>query len=256
MDLTTFTAKADFVLCNEPVTITVKPAGRPLYLSFSIDQIGMIGGAEELYAKAEQHGVEDLITVLNISNVLSLKSIETYDDEDREAVESLRYALLMLDGERYASDVQFEDVDEAEFSNRDDTIDSRQIVERVEVLRSALETAGFDTADLSALEDLDADEAVKDADQRDAFNAIREEFLILARMVEEGGNYGEDWRFGATLVRESYFTEFAQEECESLGFISKDFPSWIAIDWEKTAETMLHDYTEIDFDGVSYYVRA
>ncbi|AXQ69055.1 hypothetical protein HOU02_gp154 [Caulobacter phage CcrBL9] len=256
MDLTTFSASAEFVLCNKPVKITVKPAGRPLYLSFSIEQIGMIGGSDELMSEAEQHDVEDLVTVLTIADVLSLKPIETYNDEDRDAVESVRYALIMLNGERYASAVAFEDVGEADFSNRDDTIDTRQIVERVEVLRSALETAGVETGDLAALEALDEEEAVTDQDQRETFNEIREEYLILARMVEEGANYGEDWTFGATLVRESYFTEFAQEECESLGYIAKDFPSWISIDWEKTANTMKSDYTEIDFDGVSYYVRA
>ena len=41
--------------------------------------------------------------------------------------------------------------------------------------------------------------------------------------------------------------EFAEETCTDCGYISKDMPSWIHIDWQKTWDNSLsYDYTEID----------
>lgn len=36
---------------------------------------------------------------------------------------------------------------------------------------------------------------------------------------------------------------------------SEDFPSWIEIDWEKTAANVQQDYSSLDWDGVTYYYR-
>jgi antirestriction protein len=38
--------------------------------------------------------------------------------------------------------------------------------------------------------------------------------------------------------------EFAQDLCEQLGDIPRDFPSYIHIDWESTARDLLYDYCE------------
>ena len=41
--------------------------------------------------------------------------------------------------------------------------------------------------------------------------------------------------------------EFAKEIVSDCGYISKDMPSWIYIDWQKTWDNSLsYDYTEID----------
>ena len=40
--------------------------------------------------------------------------------------------------------------------------------------------------------------------------------------------------------------EFAEETCTDCGYISKDMPSWIEINWEKTWDNLSYDYTEID----------
>ena len=41
--------------------------------------------------------------------------------------------------------------------------------------------------------------------------------------------------------------EFAKEIVSDCGYISKDMPSWIYIDWQKTWDNALsYDYTEID----------
>ena len=40
--------------------------------------------------------------------------------------------------------------------------------------------------------------------------------------------------------------EFEKEIVSDCGYISKDMPSWIEIDWEKTWDNLSYDYTEID----------
>ena len=96
-------------------------------------------------------------------------------------------------------------------------------------------------------------ETTRDDDEED-------EYLTLKAVLEElKGNGGdEEWRddwYPITLVSESYFIAYTQELLEDCGYIPKDFPSWIAIDWEKTAEAVQTDYTYISIDGWSFWYR-
>ena len=83
----------------------------------------------------------------------------------------------------------------------------------------------------------------------------QEELDNLRKLKEQCEGYS-DWKYGETLIRESAFTDYVQELCEDCGYISKDFPWWICIDWDKTAENVGQDYTTVDFDGVDYYIRS
>lgn len=38
--------------------------------------------------------------------------------------------------------------------------------------------------------------------------------------------------------------QFAEDLVENIGYISDDFPSWIYIDWERTAQSVMYDYEE------------
>jgi hypothetical protein len=74
----------------------------------------------------------------------------------------------------------------------------------------------------------------------------------------QGASGSPDWTYGETLIRESYFTEYAEELCKEIGEIPKELPWYIAnhIDWDGIADELKADYTEVDFDGVSYFIRA
>lgn len=81
------------------------------------------------------------------------------------------------------------------------------------------------------------------------------ELAALKSLAEQAEGYAADWHHGETLIRESYFTEYAQELCEDIGDLPKDLPHYIVIDWEATADNLKFDYTEVNFDGVAYLVR-
>lgn len=115
-------------------------------------------------------------------------------------------------------------------TNTDDVIDSRDVIE--------------------ALADMEPETKEEQA-WRDALE-------LLAR---QGEDYAEDWEFGATLIRDSYFTEYAQELVTDCGDAPDfdDLPWYIrdgvTVDWDVIARNVQLDYTAVDFDGVTYWVR-
>jgi hypothetical protein len=88
-----------------------------------------------------------------------------------------------------------------------------------------------------------------------------EEFTKLTALLDElRGNGGDerwkgDW-YPITLVRDSYFKDFAMQEAEDLDLIPKD-AHWPAtcIDWDQATRELQMDYTTCEFDGVTYWYR-
>lgn len=150
-----------------------------------------------------------------------------------------------------------------------DTFDVRDAIERFEELES-------DRADLEetlsgliedAGEDYDSDdESPEIVAARDSLNEWDgengDEFKALESFLEEvKGNGGdEQWRgswYPVVFVRDSYFTEFAQEEAESLGMVDSDVKwPYTCIDWDKAAEELQQDYTSVEFRGDTYWHRS
>ncbi len=120
---------------------------------------------------------------------------------------------------------------DTEIDNSADTIDSRDIIERIAYLRD--EEGGDQFTDEEA-----------------------EELAALVALAEDAEGYCEDWRFGMTLIRESYFEDYAYELANDIGAINNDY-GWPlnCIDWEQAARELQQDYTSLDFDGVTYYGR-
>ena len=121
--------------------------------------------------------------------------------------------------------------------NTDDVIDSRDVIERIETLES-----------LKA--DHDDDPEGGHFSDEDAL-----ELRDLRALANEAIQYSGDWEYGSSLIRDSYFTDYAREMLEDCGDIPKDLPHYIAVDWDQTALNIRVDYTPIDFGGVTYWVR-
>lgn len=66
-----------------------------------------------------------------------------------------------------------------------------------------------------------------------------------------------DWEYGATLIREDYFEDYARQFAEDIGAIPND-ASWpcTCIDWERAARELAMDYTSVSFLGHDYYVHS
>ena len=156
-----------------------------------------------------------------------------------------------------------------EISNNQDVIDSRDIIARIEELESE-QTDLQDTLEEAKeeLESLDEEETNQkrmemESAAREAEQALKEfnddygeELKVLKSIADECEGYG-DWSYGETLIREDYFEDYARELAEDIGAIPKD-SKWpcTCIDWEQAAEELKVDYTSIEFNGVTYYMRA
>jgi hypothetical protein len=127
-----------------------------------------------------------------------------------------------------------------EITNSEDIIDSRDVIARIEELRRNREIA----------EDPEGPDPEFFPDWEE------DELLRLEALAVEGSDYAEDWEYGAALIRDSYFVEYAQELAEDIGAVNRD-AAWPNnhIDWGAAAEELKVDYTGVDFDGVTYWVR-
>ncbi len=121
-----------------------------------------------------------------------------------------------------------------QIDNTQDTIDSRDIIARIE--------------ELEGIEEPDNEEA--------------QELAILLKVQEQAEPYAADWQYGETLIRESYFTDYIEELIKDCYSMPKEFESgawpWrhMTLDYEAAADEAQCDYTRIDFDGVDYLIRS
>ena len=106
--------------------------------------------------------------------------------------------------------------------------DSREIQERIDELE-ALE------------EDIDAED--------------KEELESLVAFKEDVGDNSE-WDCGITFIDDDDFEDYARELAEDIGAIESD-THWPAtcIDWERAADELRIDYSQIELDGVTYLYR-
>lgn len=152
-----------------------------------------------------------------------------------------------------------------EISNSDDIIDSRDVIARIDEMESERQDLvdAVDEAEdgFPAEEDLDAYSEAK-ATHAAAEKALAEwdddngdELKALQSLANDASNYADDWRHGAALIRDSYFTEYAEEMLKDCGDLPQNIPAYIVIDWEATATNIQQDYTSVDFAGETYWIR-
>lgn len=125
----------------------------------------------------------------------------------------------------------------------DQTLDSRDIEERIRYLESELddlEVPGPDT-----------DDAVLAA--WDATEDEREELERLLKMREECR--GDEWDCGIVFIRDDYFEEYAEQLACDTGMISDVGYAWPlnCIDWKEAAEQLQQDYSCVELDGTTYW---
>lgn len=91
-----------------------------------------------------------------------------------------------------------------------------------------------------------------------------DEATSLKKVIRQGEN-SSDWDHGETMIHENYFVEYAKDlidDCypEIRKIQSQQGNRWpyrhIKIDYDAAAEELKQDYTCIDFDGETYFVRA
>lgn len=135
-----------------------------------------------------------------------------------------------------------------QISNRDNIINSRDVIERISELEDELRANFEDDTAQGVIDDWIIEQAEVGNDEAAELHALR-------ALAEEASGYAADWDHGESLIRESYFTEYCQDLLEGIGGIPKNIPSYIKIDWEETAKNLKVDHTEVDYGRVTYLIR-
>lgn len=120
-------------------------------------------------------------------------------------------------------------------SNMADTIDTRDIIERVAELDDLID---------AEREDWEVDEKLALLAER---ALLRDQLLVEIDGAEDG----------VTLIRDSYFKEYAMELADELGTYDHDL-KWplTCIDWNQAARELRYDYSAVDYDGVTYWFQS
>ena len=111
------------------------------------------------------------------------------------------------------------------------------------------------SADMIDVRDLIARyEYIEDSDDEEELAEARKINAIL----DDLGGYGDDeqWRgkwYPLSLIRDSYFVEAMQDFVQDIGDWPRDIPAYLEIDWEKTADNLRVDYSNIEIDGTDYW---
>ena len=129
-------------------------------------------------------------------------------------------------------------------SNTDNTIDSRDVIARIEELEA--ERVAIESPDSVFIETKRLIEEFDNSEEG-------QELIALKALAEQGEDYAPDWKYGAQLIHEDYFEEAMDELLEECGDIPRDLPSYLTITVDYDA--LEQDYTELDFDGQTYYIR-
>ena len=90
----------------------------------------------------------------------------------------------------------------------------------------------------------------------DEYKRYSEELAELEALKEEiENNSDEGFEYGIQLIHENYIDDYLDELLEACGYIPKDLPLWVKIDWRATYDNMKEEYNEIELNGNTFYVR-
>lgn len=141
------------------------------------------------------------------------------------------------------------------------TLDTRDLIEERDELKSQI-LDDFNekfNAEVEIYEDIDdfMDDFNCETDDQDGFFEYWEEEISTIEEINklEDEVYNGEFESGTTLIEEKDFTEYAQVFLEDCGYISRDFPTWIVIDWDETADNVKQDYSEVEYRGTTYLYR-
>ncbi|AOK28898.1 MULTISPECIES: hypothetical protein [Burkholderia] len=133
-----------------------------------------------------------------------------------------------------------------DITSNDDIIDVRDITDRVEELRESRE-------EYDEQHGAGAWAKIEDGEPQ--------ELEALESLLDDIRGYGGDhqWEgdwYPLMLIRDSHFEEHAVQLAEDIGAIdsSAKWPN-NCIDWAQAARELQHDYSSVEFDGVTYWHR-
>jgi len=138
-----------------------------------------------------------------------------------------------------------------DISNRDDVIDSRDVIERITELESEMESFMEENEIPDSERGNVNNEKWMDWEESESGTELK----ALLDLQSEA-DCSPDWIYGEALIRDSYFEEYAKELAEDIGMVKDVTWPYTCIDWKKAARVLQQDYMSVSFDDIDYWIRA
>ena len=116
--------------------------------------------------------------------------------------------------------------------------------------------SSLDSRDIQ--EEIDIIKGLKNEIQECEFEYKRysEELAELEALKEEiESNSDEGFEYGIQLIHEDDIDGYLDGLLKDCGYLPRDLPHWIKIDWRATYDNMKEGYTEIELNGNTFYIR-
>ena len=139
---------------------------------------------------------------------------------------------------------------------RNDFIDTRDLIERRDELKQDMLNSFLEDFEHYADRTDDFDDILFEEEEIQNWKEYwSDELEEIAEIDSIEDELGSEFEYGVTLVNEDYWEEYVEDLLIEIGYLPKDLPSWIEIDWKATAENVKQDYTEVEYQGRTYYGR-
>ena len=113
--------------------------------------------------------------------------------------------------------------------------------------------SSLDSRDIQ--EEIDNIERLKN-DSKSDLESLNDELAELEALKEELSDISDEgFEYGIQLIHENDIDDYLRELLLDCGYIQKDMPSWIEIDWGATYDNMKEDYRKLELNGATFYVR-
>jgi len=146
-------------------------------------------------------------------------------------------------------------------SNKDDVIDSRDVIERIEELASTQIQVFNEQQSIEGDDDMCIEEDDYNNNhfrnwlkEGEGIDIDRDELILLLELQDQCEELS-DWEHGETLVHADYWVDYVYDLLRECGDLPKEIPHYIKIDWEATANNIEQDYMRVDFGGEEYLIR-
>jgi len=146
-------------------------------------------------------------------------------------------------------------------SNKDDVIDSRDVIERIEELALTQIQVFNEQQSIEGDDDMCIEEDDYNNNhfrnwlkEGEGIDIDRDELILLLELQDQCEELS-DWEHGETLVHADYWVDYVYDLLRECGDLPKEIPHYIKIDWEATANNIEQDYMRVDFGGEEYLIR-
>lgn len=158
--------------------------------------------------------------------------------------------------------------------NTQNTLDSRDIIERLEALQSEREACADAVSDCEeAYAYHDSDDTKSTPEYKDLCQARANlsewdnseealELMMLTKLNEQGESYNSDWIHGVEIINDDYWLDYVTQLIDDaypdiVPDSSKGWPyTCVKVDYEMAARDLQHDYAALNVCGQTYWIQC